>query len=93
MLKGDEIRLRQVLTNLLSNALKFTPSGGHVQLRVVETGADEQGATFKFRVIDDGNGISPDDQQRTFDAFEQAGTSLSRSQGTEWGFPSAALCA
>lgn len=87
VLKGDEIRLRQVLTNLLSNALKFTPSGGHVQLRVVETGADEQGATFKFRVIDDGNGISPDDQQRTFDAFEQAGTSLSRSQGTGLGLP------
>lgn len=84
-LTGDAIRIRQVLMNLLSNALKFTPAGGSVDLQVRETGADESGADFAFHVVDSGVGISPEDQQRIFEAFEQAGQMQSKSQGTGLG--------
>ena len=86
-LTGDSIRLRQVLTNLLSNAFKFTPAGGHVELCVRETGFTQEGAAFLFRVTDNGTGIAPEDQQRIFGAFEQVGASFSRSQGTGLGLP------
>lgn len=86
-LTGDSIRLRQVLTNLLSNAFKFTPAGGHVELCVAEAGCDAQGAAFLFSVTDDGVGIAPGDQARIFDSFEQVGANFSRSQGTGLGLP------
>ena len=86
-LTGDVVRLRQVLTNLLSNALKFTPKGGSVELAVQEKASDHDGATFLFRVTDDGAGISPEDHERIFGAFEQSGTSSSRSEGTGLGLP------
>lgn len=84
---GDVIRLRQVLTNLLSNAFKFTPAGGRVLLRVIEIGADEAGAVYSFQVIDSGEGVSVEEQNRIFDAFEQLGPNLSKSQGTGLGLP------
>lgn len=84
-LMGDAIRLRQVLTNLLSNAFKFTPSGGTVLLRVTEERANGERAAFTFRVIDSGVGVTPEDQRRIFESFEQVGTSQSRSQGTGLG--------
>ncbi len=84
-LVGDVIRLRQVLTNLLSNAFKFTPEGGDVTLRVTETDSDGAQAAFMFQVIDNGIGIRPEDQQRIFDSFEQLGSSSSKSQGTGLG--------
>ncbi|MBS6954595.1 MAG: transporter substrate-binding domain-containing protein [Enterocloster asparagiformis] len=86
-LTGDVIRLRQVLTNLLSNAFKFTPEGGLVLLRVTEEEGSESEAAFTFRVIDSGVGILPEDQKRIFESFEQVGTSRSRSQGTGLGLP------
>lgn len=86
-LAGDSIRLRQVLTNLLSNAFKFTPAGGHVELCVTETGFDGAGAAFLFCVTDDGVGIAPEDQARIFGSFEQVGANFSRSQGTGLGLP------
>lgn len=84
-LVGDGIRLRQVLINLLSNAFKFTPAGGNVYLRVMEDGGTEEEASFTFRVIDTGTGITPEDQKRIFESFEQVGTSYSKSQGTGLG--------
>ena len=83
---GDGIRLRQVLTNLLSNAFKFTPAGGSVLLRVTE---EKMGgaSVFTFRVIDSGVGIAPEDQKRIFESFEQVGNSRSKSQGTGLGLP------
>ena len=86
-LTGDVVRLRQVLTNLLSNSVKFTPRGGTVELDVQELAADERGATFRFRVADNGVGIAPEDHERIFGAFEQTGTITSRSQGTGLGLP------
>lgn len=84
---GDEVRLRQVLTNLLSNAFKFTPAGGEVILLVTEDSCDGEKAAFSFRVSDSGVGISPADQKRIFETFEQVGTNYAKSQGTGLGLP------
>jgi len=82
---GDPVRLRQVLTNLLSNALKFTPAGGLVLLRVTERAGTGAEACFTFQVRDTGEGITPEDQNRIFESFEQVGTNRSKSQGTGLG--------
>lgn len=84
---GDSIRLRQVLTNLISNAIKFTPSGNKIKLYVNEINSGETSANYLFKVIDQGIGISAENQERIFDAFEQVGTNISRSQGTGLGLP------
>ena len=84
-LVGDAVRLKQVMMNLISNAFKFTPEGGRVDVSVKETGVSEGKAVFSFRVRDNGPGISPKDQERIFDAFEQLGTNHSKSQGTGLG--------
>lgn len=84
-LSGDAVRLKQVLTNLISNAFKFTPAGGKVTVSIMETRSDEKNASFSFRVIDTGIGISADDQKRIFEAFEQVGANYTRSQGTGLG--------
>lgn len=82
---GDAIRLRQVILNLLSNAFKFTPSGGSVRLLVQETSSTGEDVTFCFQVEDTGVGIAAEDQQRIFDSFEQVGSNVSKSQGTGLG--------
>lgn len=78
---GDRLRLAQVLMNLLNNALKFTPSGGAVQLRIVP-----EGAKAAVYVKDSGIGIHPSETKKVFEKFYQAehqkNTSLRR-QG--WG--------
>lgn len=84
-LMGDAIRLRQVLTNLLSNAFKFTPEGGRVVMEVMEAAEEGPGVPLTFRVKDTGMGIGKEDQERIFDAFEQLGTSFSQGQGTGLG--------
>lgn len=81
MVMGDSIRLRQVLANLVSNAVKFTPSGGSVEVSV-ESG---EGADVTFSVTDSGCGIAEEDKERVFRAFEQAGNSYSKSRGTGLG--------
>jgi two-component system CheB/CheR fusion protein len=64
---GDPVRLSQVLANLLSNAAKYTPDGGHV--RIV---AEREGSQAKLSVIDDGIGVAPDTLPYIFDLFSQA---------------------
>lgn len=86
-LTGDPIRLRQVLTNLVSNAFKFTPSGGSVILNVAEKGSDGESAEYYFEVKDTGIGVAPEDQKKIFRAFEQIGASISKSSGTGLGLP------
>jgi signal transduction histidine kinase/ActR/RegA family two-component response regulator len=85
-LVADEKRLRQVLLNLLSNAVKFTTSG-MVRLGVtLAAPADDTGQVrIRFEVQDSGVGIRPEDQQRIFEPFEQAGDSRSRAAGTGLG--------
>jgi signal transduction histidine kinase len=73
---GDETRLEQIVSNLLTNAFKFTPAGGRVEISVTA----EDGAAV-LRVHDTGVGISSDRLQRVFDLFFQGERTLSRSQG------------
>ena len=69
VIDADERRVKQVLFNLITNALKFTPAGGHV---TVTAGADEN--QVRVAVSDDGVGIAEQDQARIFQEFEQAGS-------------------
>lgn len=82
----DEKRLRQVLLNLLSNAVKFTQQGT-VSLRIHIVGREEgdDQVRMRFEVQDSGVGVRPEDQQRIFEPFEQAGDSRSRAAGTGLG--------
>ena len=75
--EGDSYRLRQVLLNLISNAIKFTPAGGHVQLDV----SAPTPATLRFEVRDTGIGIEADALTRIFERFTQADSSTTRRFG------------
>ncbi|WP_151670362.1 PAS domain-containing protein [Nitrincola schmidtii] len=77
---GDELRLRQVLTNLLGNALKFTHKGS-VTLSINEQKQLNNNGLLKFSVQDTGIGISEEQQQRLFQAFSQADTKITRNYG------------
>ena len=81
-MEGDAGRLRQVLSNLLSNALKFTPRGGRIELAagLAEPGADGT-RCWEIRVKDSGVGISARQQLTLFDAFTQADASTARRYG------------
>jgi PAS domain S-box-containing protein len=73
---GDVARLEQVTTNLLLNAIKYTPADGHIDVRVeLDTNA------VRLRVLDDGAGIAPELLPRVFDPFVQSEQSLDRSSG------------
>ncbi|MBF0164485.1 MAG: response regulator [Magnetococcales bacterium] len=77
---GDPVRVRQVLTNLLSNALKFTEFGGvSLQAEPLKVTADQ--ARIAFMVRDTGIGISPENFARLFDAFSQVDSSTTRKFG------------
>ena len=80
LLEGDSQRLRQILFNLIGNAIKFTPNGEVLLLVREESRADNQ-ITLLFEVSDTGIGISSDDQARIFAPFAQADTSTTREYG------------
>ena len=83
---ADPNRLNQVLMNILSNAVKYTPTGGHIQLEVDELPRNEHYARYRFVVQDDGIGMSADYQKTLFDPFtreEKSGTN--KVQGTGLG--------
>ncbi len=78
---GDPARLRQILLNVLNNAVKFTETG-HVALSATATPVDETGALeVHVAVSDTGIGISPDQMARLFQSFSQADASISRRYG------------
>jgi signal transduction histidine kinase len=79
-LMGDPMRLRQVLLNLLSNALKFTTSGS-VTLRVGVLVQRQQHVQLCVDVVDTGIGIAPEQQERIFEPFTQADGSITRRFG------------
>jgi CheY-like chemotaxis protein len=73
---GDAARLQQIFSNLLTNAVKFTSPGGHVEVRVSRTGSQAQ-----IQVIDDGEGIPSDFLPHVFDRFRQSDSTKSRAHG------------
>jgi len=83
----DERKLKQILYNLLSNAMKFTPDGGTVCVQVTpEAAMPPEVPGLRFSVIDSGIGINPGDLERIFEPFEQGDNSSSRRfQGTGLG--------
>ncbi len=80
VLRGDSNRLRQVLNNLVANALKFTERGG-VSIRVELVGEDNGKAVVRFAVADTGIGIRPDQAAALFSPFVQADVSTTRKYG------------
>lgn len=72
-IQADEVKLSQIMFNLISNAAKFTPDGG-----IVEVTAATDGHYVTVKVADNGVGLSPNDIERIFGAFEQVETSYSR---------------
>lgn len=78
---ADKQRLAQVITNLLSNANKFTPEGGNIRLSVHQIEDAGSRCKLQVEVEDDGIGISMEQQARLFRSFEQADNSISRKYG------------
>lgn len=78
---GDELRLSQVITNLLGNAVKFSPNEGKITLNAELVDDSSNSCTIKIEVIDSGIGISLEQQKRLFKAFSQAETDITRRFG------------
>ena len=85
-IEADEKRLRQVLINLLGNAIKFTDAGSiSLRVEVLEPKESIALSRLKFQVIDTGVGISPSQITKLFQAFEQVGDKKRQSEGTGLG--------
>ncbi len=93
-LTGDATRLKQILTNLLDNALKFTPAGGRVRLTAQPVSHRYGKHELRFAVHDTGIGIKEEDRNEIWEKFSMADMSLTRTgQGTGLGLPlSRQLC-
>ena len=79
-IRGDERKIKQVLLNILSNALKFTPEGGRIDVR-----AGLADGMAEISVADTGVGIAPEDQEAVFEEFRQVGTAAKKVEGTGLG--------
>jgi signal transduction histidine kinase len=79
-IRGDERKVKQVLLNLLSNALKFTPEGGRI-----DVSARVHDEVAEIAVTDTGFGIAPEDQEAVFEEFRQVGTADKKVEGTGLG--------
>jgi two-component system, sensor histidine kinase len=80
-LTGDGFRLQQVLLNLVSNAIKFTPSGGRVDFSVRAVSSDDTRMALRFEVRDTGIGMDEQAKLRLFERFSQADSSTTRRYG------------
>ena len=78
---GDDKRLSQVIVNLMSNAVKFTPTGGKIHVEVSLLRQIGGVCTLQIEVQDNGIGISPEQQEKLFDVFKQADSKISREYG------------
>jgi len=79
-IQGDERKIRQVVLNLLSNSIKFTPEGGRIEVRAAP--AD---GSVEVSVSDTGVGIAPEDHEAVFQEFRQVGTAEKKAEGTGLG--------
>ncbi|WNG93727.1 ATP-binding protein [Mycobacterium sp. ITM-2016-00318] len=79
-IEADELRFKQVVLNLVSNAVKFTPDGGKVCVH-----AHRNDAELIVTVTDTGIGVPPEDQEKIFDSFQQGGRGPAREEGTGLG--------
>lgn len=77
---GDPTRLKQILINLINNALKFTETGG-VECKIQCLNKDNKEVHLKIEVIDTGQGIKDEDKDKLFKAFSQANASINRTHG------------
>jgi signal transduction histidine kinase/CheY-like chemotaxis protein len=77
---ADELRFKQVVVNLLTNAVKFTPDGGRVTVAARRVGEELQ-----VTVADTGIGVPPEDRERIFESFQQGGRGAPREEGTGLG--------
>ena len=82
---GDPVRFRQVLMNLFSNAVKYTPEGGSINFTVRETEGNERVQKYQFMIEDSGIGMTPEFIEHIFDPFARAETEVSEIQGTGLG--------
>ena len=80
LIRADERKVKQVLLNLLSNALKFTPEGGEIHVR-----AELRDGMAQISVTDSGVGIAPEDQEAVFEEFRQVGKAEKKAEGTGLG--------
>ncbi len=78
---ADPDAVIQLLTNLLSNGIKFSPTGSHIHLKVTEVQGDPQGSEVHFSVQDQGRGIPSDKLEHIFEQFQQVDASDSRQKG------------
>ncbi len=78
---GDSLRLNQILTNLLSNAFKFTPDGGNITLCVNEVKHEDDTVLLSFSVKDTGMGIKEENLDKIFEAFEQENAEITHKFG------------
>ncbi len=83
----DPLRLNQILLNILSNAIKYTPAGGTITFRIIQKSTDEKGfADYEFHIRDSGIGMSQEFQKHIFEEFSREETSaVNRIQGTGLG--------
>ncbi|MEN8146611.1 MAG: ATP-binding protein [Campylobacterota bacterium] len=80
-LKGDPTRIKQVIVNLISNAVKFTDKGGEIDVLIERIASENNNTTVRFSVKDSGIGISTEQKTKIFEAFSQADTSTNRKFG------------
>ncbi len=80
-LKGDPTKLKEIIINLLSNAIKFTSYGGMINVKIEKEEVEGTTARIKFSIQDNGIGMTKDQQERIFDAFSQADSSVTRKYG------------
>jgi len=80
-IKSDELRLSQVITNLLTNAIKFTPENGTIILNINKIEENANDVVLRVEVVDTGIGISKEQQRRLFTSFSQADADITRKFG------------
>jgi signal transduction histidine kinase/ActR/RegA family two-component response regulator len=80
IVRADELKFKQVVLNLVSNAVKFTPDGGTVAVAASRSGPD-----VEVLVTDSGIGVAAEDQERIFESFQQGGRGAPKGEGTGLG--------